>query len=131
LFKLAGEQPSAILILVISVLSAAVVLNSEIFVFAIFYPCRNQMSVPGKMSVQVSVPAVIVDHVSEEGDIADHVSEPADTGVHVSAPGLIGFHPELKPIKELKGAWEKLAMPNIYCSLFVCWFWCVAFTYPF
>jgi hypothetical protein len=25
------------------------------------------------------------------------------------------------PANELKGAWEKLAMPNIYCSLFVCW----------
>jgi hypothetical protein len=25
------------------------------------------------------------------------------------------------PAKELNGAWEKLAMPNIYCSLFVCW----------
>jgi hypothetical protein len=25
------------------------------------------------------------------------------------------------PDNELKGAWEKLAMPNIYCSLFVCW----------
>jgi ABC-type molybdate transport system substrate-binding protein len=25
------------------------------------------------------------------------------------------------PANELKGAWEKLAMPNIYCSLFFCW----------
>jgi hypothetical protein len=25
------------------------------------------------------------------------------------------------PANELKGAWEKLAMPNIYYSLFVCW----------
>jgi hypothetical protein len=31
------------------------------------------------------------------------------------------------PANELKGAWEKLAMPNIYCSLFFCWFWYVAF----
>jgi hypothetical protein len=93
LFKLAGEQPSAILILVISVLSAAVVLNSEILVFAIFYPCLNHISLPGEISVQVSVPAVIVDHVSEEGDIADHVSVPADTGVHVSVPGVTGVHP--------------------------------------
>jgi hypothetical protein len=25
------------------------------------------------------------------------------------------------PANELKGAWEKAEMPNIYCSLFVCW----------
>jgi hypothetical protein len=25
------------------------------------------------------------------------------------------------PANELKGAWENALMPNIYCSLFVCW----------
>ena len=25
------------------------------------------------------------------------------------------------PASELKGAWENALMPNIYCSLFVCW----------
>ena len=73
LFKLAGEQPSAILILVISVLSAAVVLNSEILVFAMFYPCLS--------------------HVSDDGEIVVHVSELADDGVHVSEDGVTGVHP--------------------------------------
>ena len=31
------------------------------------------------------------------------------------------------PANELKGAWENELMPNIYCSLFVCWFWRIAF----
>jgi hypothetical protein len=35
------------------------------------------------------------------------------------------------PANELKGAWEKLHIPNIYCSLFVCWFWRIAFIKPF
>ena len=73
LFKLAGEHPSAILILLMSVLSAGVADHSLILFFAIFYPCLNQMSVPGEISVQVSVPAVIV--------------------VHISAPGVTGVHP--------------------------------------
>ena len=73
LFKLAGEQPSAILILVISVLSAAVALNSEILVFAMFYPCLS--------------------HISDDGEIVVHVSELADDGVHVSEDGVTGVHP--------------------------------------
>ena len=93
LFTLAGEHPSAMLMLLMSVLSAEVAEYSLIFVFAIFYPCLNQMSVLGVVSVQVSVPAVISVHVSEEGDTAVHVSEPADTGVHVSAPGTTGVQP--------------------------------------
>lgn len=80
LFKLAGEQPSAILILVISVLSAAVELNSEILVFAMFYPCLYHISDDGE----------IVVHVSELGDVAVHVSEDGVTGVHPS-PCIIPF----------------------------------------
>jgi hypothetical protein len=34
------------------------------------------------------------------------------------------------PANELKGAWENELMPNIYCSLFVCWFWRIAFFKP-
>jgi hypothetical protein len=79
------------------------------------------MSVLGVVSVQVSVPAVISVHVSEEGDIADHVSEPADTSVQVFTLGVIGIHPEAAPIKELNATSENALMPNIYCSLFVCW----------
>ena len=73
MFTLAGEHPSAILILVISVLSAAVALNSEILVFAIFYPCLS--------------------HISDDGEIVVHVSELGDVVVHVSLPGVTGVHP--------------------------------------
>jgi PHD/YefM family antitoxin component YafN of YafNO toxin-antitoxin module len=53
---------------------------------------------------------------------ADVLNRVADAVTNASAV-IAADASTVLPANELKGAWEKLAMPNIYCSLFVCWFW--------
>src|SRR5210317_144167 len=69
-----GGQLSAILIPSTSVLLAAVESYSDIFVFAIFYPCLNQTSLPVETVVQTSAPAVISVHDSEPTVLSVHSS---------------------------------------------------------
>jgi PHD/YefM family antitoxin component YafN of YafNO toxin-antitoxin module len=51
---------------------------------------------------------------------ADVLKRVADAETNASAV-ICAAASNVLPANELKGAWEKLAMPNIYCSLFVCW----------
>jgi hypothetical protein len=60
---------------------------------------------------------------------ADVLKRVADAVTNASAV-MAADASSVLPANELKGAWEKLAMPNIYCSLFVCWFWRIALFNP-
>jgi hypothetical protein len=51
---------------------------------------------------------------------ADVLKRVADAETNASAV-IAADASNVLPANELKGAWENALMPNIYCSLFVCW----------